>query len=239
MAPVVEGFAAAALNALPAEKLAFIASLPKAELHAHLNGSIPLACLQELAREFVAKPDALHSSSVAIQDSVQKLQDGIELSVIDDFFSLFPTIYLLTATPEALAKATQAVLDEFLGGLQPQCSYLELRSTPRTTDFMTRLEYVQTVLRVLEQYPADRTALIVSLDRRMTQDVAAECVDIAISLKQQGRRVVGVDLCGDPMVCRSTFSEGTANWSFRQEIWRRLHRTLRRLKPLDWVLPCI
>ncbi len=87
MAPVVEGFAAAALNALPAEKLAFIASLPKAELHAHLNGSIPLACLQELAREFIAKPDALHSSSVAIQDSVQKLQDGIELSVIDDFFS--------------------------------------------------------------------------------------------------------------------------------------------------------
>lgn len=240
MPQIIAGHAAAALKSLSQEQIVFIESLPKAELHAHLNGSIPLTCLQQLAKEFIAHPDALHSSSAAIQHSVQKLQDGVELSVIDDFFSLFPAIYLLTSTPDALTKVTEAVLDEFLGGSNPQCAFLELRSTPKATDFMTRKEYVQIVLAVLEKYPANKAAFIVSLDRRMDYDVAAECIDIAITLKQQGRRVVGIDLCGDPTVSCSVSNLFNSLFSIysRLAIWRSLQNTFRRRKLPGLVLLC-
>ena len=65
---------------------------------------------------------------------------------------------------------------------------------------MTRRQYVETVLDEIEKYPWDQASYILAIDRRMTYEVASECIDIAISLKSAGRRVVGVDLCGDPLV---------------------------------------
>lgn len=178
------GPALEALNSLTPSQLSFIKKLPKAELHAHLNGSIPLHVLYELASEAGVTLPNVHT----------------ELKVISDFFNLFPAIYALTNTTPALARITRAVLAEFLDGPEPQCSYLELRSTPKATDAMTRRDYVETVLDEVEKYPLSRAALIVSLDRRMDEATASECIQIASDLKAQGRRVVGVDLCGDPLV---------------------------------------
>ncbi|KAG6327668.1 hypothetical protein ID866_11421 [Astraeus odoratus] len=63
---------------------------------------------------------------------------------------------------------------------------------------MSRYTYLTTVLDEIEKYAPDQAALIVSIDRRMAEADAAECVDLAIALKAEGRRVVGLDLCGDP-----------------------------------------
>lgn len=196
------GPAAAALKALNPDQIAFIRSLPKAELHAHLNGSIPLAALQHLAKEYLSR-DTLSSSSNSISNEhmraeVKKFSDGIQLDKIDDFFDLFPGIYTLTATRAGLAYATRAVLSEFLDGDSPQCTYLELRSTPKETEAMTREEYLRTVLDEVHKYPKERAALIVSLDRRMSLEVMKECVEAAVKLRREERRVVGIDLCGDP-----------------------------------------
>lgn len=208
----IAGFAAEALATLTPRQIAFIQSLPKAELHAHLNGSIPLPILQDLAREFTANSCNEIASSDVVKSGVEKLQrsGGVELDELNDFFGLFPAIYALTSTPDALARATRAVLREFLDGEHPQCTYLELRSTPRETPAMSRLEYVQTVLKEVEAYPVGKAAMIVSLDRRMADDVAENCVRIAKTLKTQGRRVVGIDLCGDPLV----FADSKHNWMF-------------------------
>jgi len=136
----------------------------------------------------------------------KNLEQGVDLNEIHEFFDLFPAIYALTSTPEALMIATRSVLDQFLemGWLgpnePPQCSYLELRTTPRRSEHMSREEYVDAVLREMERYPRDKCALIVSVDRRMDTETMKECVDIAIKFKNEGRRVVGVDLCGTPTV---------------------------------------
>jgi adenosine deaminase len=50
----------------------------------------------------------------------------------------------------------------------------------------------------IERYPATQTSLIVSIDRRMSDRDLEECVDLAIMFKNSGRRVVGIDVCGDP-----------------------------------------
>lgn len=201
MKNTIAGPAAAALKALSPNQLAFIQSLPKAELHAHLNGSIPLDALQHLAKEYLSHSTSSSSNSISnidITAGVKKFSDGISLDKIDDFFVLFPAIYALTASRAALAYATRAVLSEFLDGKSPQCTYLELRSTPKETEEMTREDYLRTVLDEVEKYPKDRAAFIVSLDRRMSTEVMMECVEAVVKLKREGRRVVGIDLCGDP-----------------------------------------
>ncbi|KAJ7439119.1 Metallo-dependent hydrolase [Mycena latifolia] len=198
MTSQIAGPAANALAALNASQIAFIEALPKAELHAHLNGSIPISDLQQMAQEYSRTSDK--AASDVVLSGIAKLQDGVVLDEIYDFFNLFPAIYALTSNPVSLRRATRAVLSQFLDGPRPQCAYLELRSTPRETPEMSRIEYVRAVLDEVERYPRASAALIVSLDRRMSVDVVRECVEIARSLKEEGRRVVGIDLCGDPQV---------------------------------------
>ena len=213
----IAGYAANALVSLTESQLTFIKALPKAELHAHLNGSIPIHVLRDLAQDLFNHTSAQNHSTLTndpclvpsspiqplpahIAASLEKLQSGVELNEIHDFFSLFPAIYALTSTPRSLRKATRAVLYEFLDGPEPQTTYLELRTTPRETSTMNRRSYVLEVLSEVERYHPDKAALIVSLDRRMDDLVLGECVEIARSLREEGRRIVGVDVCGDPTV---------------------------------------
>ncbi|KAH9005876.1 adenosine deaminase-like protein [Lactarius hatsudake] len=198
----------AALRLLSPAQLAFLDRLPKAELHAHLNGSIPLPLLQELAQEYLSAPttatanaDAPSTPVVAadVVSGLQLLKAGVILDKIDDFFGLFPAIYALTSTPDALRRATRGVLSHFLDGASGAVAYIELRTTPRETPgVMTRREYLEAVLDEVEARAPDAAALIVSLDRRMERAVAQEVLVLVMQLRREGRRVVGVDLCGDP-----------------------------------------
>lgn len=191
----IAGPAAAALASLKRYERVFISLLPKAELHAHLNGCIPLDCLRQLARDYAPDPGEPTVDLTAFAD-------GVQLGEIHDFFKLFPAIYALTATPDATRVATRAVLEQFIGddARQQGCAYVELRTTPRATKHMTRKAYLEAVLDEVESCPADRAALLVSLDRRMDESTVAECVDLAIEIRNAGRRVVGMDLCGEPLV---------------------------------------
>lgn len=202
--PTISGPARIALQSLDPDEIAFLQDLPKAELHAHLHGSIPLHTLRRLAANFTPSPD-IGAEVAAI---IARLQSGVVLTEISDFFSLFPAIYALIATPAALAEATRDVLEAFLieqpppsgFSFQPaaECNYLELRSTPRKTSHMTREQYLLTVLHEIRAFPG-RAALIVSVDRRMSEAEIEECVDLTIKLHEQGEPVVGLDLCGNPL----------------------------------------
>ncbi|KAG2052526.1 Metallo-dependent hydrolase [Suillus hirtellus] len=195
----IAGPAAAALASLCPDDVIFLQSLPKAELHAHLNGSIPIKTILELAQKY--SPSSPQTTEVA--DIIEKLKSGVILNDIFDFFSLMPAIYTLTSTPEAAEITTRAVLRSFLnptsdGVESPQCTYLELRTTPRATTHMTRERYLTVVLDEVEMYPATQAVLIVSVDRRMSDSDLEECISLAIEMKNRGRRVVGIDVCGDP-----------------------------------------
>lgn len=202
----MRSFAAEAKASLSVEDVEFLKSLPKAELHAHLNGCIPLACLQTLAAKRAESAFSSSDDKDAITRGLDVLGRGVTLEEIHEFFGLFPAIYALTSTPETLAIATRAVLEQFLDSGwtgpedPPQCTYLELRTTPRQNDHMTRLQYLEAVLQEVEKYPKDKCALIASLDRRMDSKTMLEIVEVAATLKGQGRRVVGIDLCGTPTV---------------------------------------
>ncbi|KAG2063161.1 hypothetical protein BDR04DRAFT_1198262, partial [Suillus decipiens] len=114
-----------------------------------------------------------------------------------------PALYTLTSTLEAVVTTTRAVLQLFLNPTSDaaeslQCTYLELRTTPRATTHMTRERYLAVVLDEVEMYPATWAALIVSVNHRMSDSDLEECSSLAIEMKNRGRRVVGIDVCGDP-----------------------------------------
>ncbi|PPR08035.1 hypothetical protein CVT24_010834 [Panaeolus cyanescens] len=198
----IAGPASAALEQLTPTQVTFLQKLPKAELHAHLNGSIPLSLLQTLASEYLsqASHDSYSSLNESIKSSLTQLSQpgGPTLTEIYDFFNLFPAIYTITSTPDAVRRVTNAVLQIFLDGETPQCTYLELRTTPRASDSMTREAYLRVVLEVVESYPASQVGLIVSLDRKMAQEALEDCLAAVIKLRSEKRRIVGIDLCGYP-----------------------------------------
>ena len=88
----VAGYAAAGLKSLSPDQLTFIRQLPKAELHAHLNGCIPIQVLRDLAQERLNSSSTLPAE---IQPLIERLQNGVVLNELNDFFGLFPAIYAL------------------------------------------------------------------------------------------------------------------------------------------------
>ncbi|EDQ98638.1 uncharacterized protein LACBIDRAFT_298374 [Laccaria bicolor S238N-H82] len=60
----IAGPAAAALASLKPDQVTFLQSLEKAELHAHLNGSIPIAVIQQLGKEYVNSPSSTRGDAI-------------------------------------------------------------------------------------------------------------------------------------------------------------------------------
>ncbi|KAF5381891.1 hypothetical protein D9757_007598 [Collybiopsis confluens] len=208
MSSTIAGPAALALSSLSRSQISFIENLPKGELHAHLNGCVPLSVLRHLAESYEPDGDPSRPSLAQITAGLHTLE-SFDLDDIHGFFGAFRTIYALIATREALATATRAVLSQFLDSPSPneppECVYLELRTTPRHTSTLSVEDYIDCVLSEVERYTPNQAALILSLDRRMPLDGDDTAVTIskvvaeAIRLKNDGRRVVGLDLCGDPL----------------------------------------
>lgn len=62
-------------------------------------------------------------------------------------FQVFSIAHALTSTPETLAMATTLTLQEFH---DDGCCYIELRSTPRSTPYMTKEQYIDTIVHCMQ-----------------------------------------------------------------------------------------
>ena len=181
----------------------FTRALPKAELHAHLSGSISRQTLHEI---WVRKQS--NKQCLDLEDPLTAIKPGGEGFVdVVTFFPLFDKyIYNLCNEVESVQYATEQVLKDFaVDGVR----YLELRTTPRecVDTGMTRDDYVEAVNGVLHRWnqshaEALEVYLILSIDRKMTIEQAMDVVDVAIDHQHrpddQPQYVVALDLCGDP-----------------------------------------
>lgn len=160
--------------------------LPKVELHAHLNGSISMSTMRKLMAKM----------------GLEKNIDGMvlrEATTMEEVFKLFPLIQRLTATRENLKIAASDVIKEFK---EDGVVYLELRTTPKTTTEMSPETYVDTVLEAIRE--ADITVtLILSIDRRMSDEEADRVVSLAVN--DESGLIVGVELSGDPSIDGTKF----------------------------------
>lgn len=172
----------------------FCKSLPKLELHAHLNGSLSMRTLREL--------QGIRKDAYGEEPTCKNLEIVIEHGdnrTLDECFQLFNIAHELTSTPEAIRKATKRVIQEFS---EDGVVYLELRSTPRAVEgVMTKDQYLQEMIEAVldSETKIISTKILVSIDRRKGLICAGENVDLAIKFKEKYPNIlVGIDLSGHP-----------------------------------------
>ncbi|XP_030037615.2 adenosine deaminase-like protein [Manduca sexta] len=175
----------------------FCRELPKVELHAHLNGSLSRSTMLQLKR--------YHADS-GLADKTNAFFDEFQIGSGDtrnlsDCFQVFGIAHSLTSTPETLALATKLTLQEFQ---DDGCCYIELRSTPRDTQFMDKRQYIDTIVKAIQKSSIHLTMitrLIVSINRNSSLKDAEDISTIAIEFhKKYPDIVVGIELSGDPTV---------------------------------------
>ncbi|XP_061345509.1 N6-mAMP deaminase [Gastrolobium bilobum] len=199
-------------------------SMPKVELHAHLNGSIRDSTLLELAK-------ALGDKGVIDFSQVEHVILKNDRS-LTEVFKLFDLIHILTTDHTSVTRITKEVVEDFAS---ENVVYLELRTTPKKNDSlgMSKRSYIEAVLKGLRAVSnvdvafipcseESRTGshskpvllandkcngnsrkkifvrLLLSIDRRETTEAAMETVMLALEMRYLG--VVGIDLSGNPAV---------------------------------------
>jgi len=170
----------------------FYRMMPKVELHRHLEGSLRLKTLVEVARSHgidVLGTDRLRSL-VQINDS--------EAYTFQNFLSKFQTLRLFYRTPEIVGRVTrEAIADAALDNVR----YLELRFTPvalsRAQGFSLGevMDWVIEGARDASQEYAITTRMIVSFNRNEPVELAEQVVQLAVDRRSQG--IVGIDLAGN------------------------------------------
>ncbi|XP_045534029.1 adenosine deaminase-like protein, partial [Papilio machaon] len=173
----------------------FCHALPKIELHAHLNGSLSRSTMLQLQRHF---------ADAGISDKSNAFFDEFQIGAGDtrnlsDCFQVFNIAHTLTSTPETLALATSLTLQEFQ---DDGCCYIELRSTPRDTNQMTKRQYVETIVQTMRNSSENLniiSAFIISINRSNGISEAEDIANLAIEYhKKFPDVVVGLELSGNP-----------------------------------------
>ncbi|MBN1486434.1 MAG: adenosine deaminase [Anaerolineae bacterium] len=168
-------------------------SLPKIDLHRHLEGSLRLDTLAEIALE--------HGIDLPSYD-IEQLRPYVQ--VTDDppdfhrFLEKFRLLRRFYTSKEAVQRVTrEAICDAANDNIR----YLELRFNPvalsRIQNFALQdvVEWVIEAAEKAQEETGTRTCLILQIGREENINIANEIVDLAINYL--GPMVRGIDLAGD------------------------------------------
>ena len=171
----------------------FYYALPKVELHRHLEGSLRLRTMLEIARtEGITVPINTGSLSNLVQ--VQKS----EPSTYQNFLSKFSTLRQFYRSPEVITRVTREAVED---AAKDNIRYLELRFTPVALSRAERFQLADVMDWVCEsaQKAAQefglRVGLIVSVNRHESVELAEQVVELAVARRERG--LVGLDLAGN------------------------------------------
>jgi adenosine deaminase len=171
----------------------FYYALPKVELHRHLEGSLRLRTMLEIARtQGITVPISTGSLSNLVQ--VQKS----EPSTYQNFLAKFSTLRQFYRSPEVITRVTREAVED---AAKDNIRYLELRFTPAALSRGERFQLSDVIDWVCEssQQAAQefglRVGLIVSINRHESVEMAAQVAGLASARREKG--LVGLDLAGN------------------------------------------
>jgi len=205
-------------NSTPPQPTAeFYRSLPKVDLHRHLEGSLRFETVRELARSqgLDLPPTGELRSMVQIQET--------EPLTFENFLSKFTTLRLFYRSSEIITRITQeAVTDAAADNVR----YLELRFTPVALSKAEGFPLAQVMDWVIdgaqqaEKTSGVMTRLIASINRHESVALAAQVSYLASERIEQG--IVGLDLAGN----EAEFSAAPFCEIFKAARERGLHITV-------------
>lgn len=170
-----------------------ITSLPKVDIHRHLEGSLRLSSLAEIAHlENLPLPTDLE----ALRSQVQLVDD--ERATTEDFLAKFKVIRSFFRSREIIQRFVDEVIED---AALDYVRALELRFTPAALAQVGQFKFEQVIDWVLsaaqsagESYGVE-VASVLSVNRHEPVKIAEEVTDIAIDFRDRG--VKGIDLAGD------------------------------------------
>ena len=171
----------------------FYYALPKVELHRHLEGSLRLRTMQEIAR---AQGITVPTSTGLLSNLVQ-VQRG-EPSTYQNFLAKFSTLRLFYRSPEVIHRITREAVED---AAKDNIRYLELRFTPVALSRAERfplgdvMDWVcESALKAADEFGL-KVGLIVSVNRHESVELAEQVAWLAVA--RRGRGLVGLDLAGN------------------------------------------
>ncbi len=170
-----------------------IQALPKVDLHRHLEGSIRLSTLVEVARK--------HHIPLPSYD-VETLRPYVQMMpgdprTLDRFLGKFDLLRTFYRSPDIVRRITREVVED---AAADHVRYLELRFTPYALASRMHFPMIDTVGWVADAARAAaaefgiQVGLIVSINRHEPLEVALEAMQAALSHRERG--VLGLDLAG-------------------------------------------
>lgn len=167
-------------------------TLPKIDLHRHLEGALRLSTLVELAAEY----------DLPLPRTVNELRPLVQVAPGDPrtweaFLSKFRILRQFFCSEAVIRRITrEAIADAAEDGVR----YLELRFTPVALAQIIGASYASVIAWVCEETAAElarqgiEARLIVSINRQEGAALGASVFDAAFDCRDRG--VVGVDLAG-------------------------------------------
>lgn len=167
--------------------------MPKVDLHRHLEGSLRLTTMMEIARAF----------GVTIPVVTSQLRPLVQVQDRDDysyrnFLAKFQTLRLFYRTPEIIARVTREAVQD---AAADHIEYLELRFTPvalgreRGFSLSDVMNWVCDNTREASRQAGIQTRLIVSVNRHEPLALAETVARLAAERIPRG--ICGLDLAGN------------------------------------------
>jgi adenosine deaminase len=169
-----------------ADLLKYCHSIPKTELHAHLNGSIRKTTLVELLDE-------------SDRDAISKLYHN-QMS-FENAFKFFKISSKILTSLNVIRRVTREMIEDWA---KVNCMYLEIRTSLKSIAGKSKSDYLQAVLDEIYHGNTNyemQTRLIVSLNRELPLEDYLDTYDIVDNFmnnspEQMKKLIVGIDYSG-------------------------------------------
>ncbi len=175
----------------PQLPLSFFERLPKTDLHVHLDGSLRVETILELAAEQgIAMPAA------DVPGLRKAIHAGENTGSLVKYLEAFDITLRVMQTAKALYRVAYELAED---AARENVKYMEVRYSPmlHTREGLRLTEVVETVLRGLHDAEVDRgieSKLILCGIRNISPESSLEMAELVVAYK--GRGVVGFDLAG-------------------------------------------
>jgi adenosine deaminase len=168
-------------------------SMPKVELHRHLEGSLRLTTMLDIANAHgVTVPVSMLNLSGLVQ-----VQDKDPLT-FTNFLDKFKTLRLFYRSPDVIHRVAREAVED---AAKDNCRYLELRFTPvalsRAEGFPLHdvMDWVVTSSQEAAKKHKIKVGLIASVNRHESPELAEQVAWLAAGQLKHG--LVGMDLAGN------------------------------------------
>ena len=168
-------------------------ALPKVELHRHLEGTLRLQTMLDIARQHGI---TIPADIIRLSNLVQMQEQ--ESYSFQNFLSKFNTLRLFYRSPDVIHRITREAVED---AAKDNVRYLELRFTPVALSRAERfplgdvIDWVIASARDAAKQFGVTVRLIASVNRHESHELAEQVAWLAVERKDRG--LVGMDLAGN------------------------------------------